>query len=37
MRHLTDDQLLAAAGGRGTADMVRRAKTHGVEVIEAWR
>lgn len=31
------DIVVAFPGGRGTADMVRRAKAHGVPVEEAWR
>lgn len=28
------DLVVALPGGRGTADMVRRAKKHGIEVVE---
>jgi hypothetical protein len=30
------DLVIAFPGGRGTADMVRRARAAGLEVIEAW-
>lgn len=32
----TPDAVIAFPGGRGTADMVRRAKSAGVRVVEVW-